>query len=156
MDADFTAAMRAVRAEDLLGTWELVGIHRTAFDTGAVTTPFGTRPRGCLSYGGDGWMNAIFVGDDRPRPRGTGLETDAERAALHGSMCAYAGTYAVEGRCVRHRIAVSWNESWTGTEVVRFAGFDGDGRLVLSTGIAAGIRDGRRGEAVLTWRRPGG
>ena len=154
MDADITAAMRAVRAEDLLGSWELVGIRRTVLDTGAVTTPFGSRPQRCLSYGSDGWMNAIFVGEGRPRPGGTGLETDAERAALHRSMCAYAGTWVVDGRCVRHRVTVSWNEVWTGAEMVRWAGLDEEGRLVLSTGPQAGIVDGRLGVAVLTWRRP--
>lgn len=151
--ADVTEALREVEPADVCGTWVLVSIRRTAHDTGVVSEPFGAAPQGYLTYTPDGRMNAIFVGDVRPHPIGTGRETDAERAALHRSMCAYAGRWHIDGRCIRHRIDVSWNECWTGSEVARFAGLDEEGRLVLSTGPMPAIVDGSLGTAVLTWRR---
>lgn len=150
---DVTASLRAVGPDDICGTWELVSLRRTSIDTGAVSEPFGPAPRGYLTYTPDGRMSAIFVGDNRPRPVAAGRETDAERAALHRSMCAYAGTWRVDGRSVRHRVDVSWNQSWTGTEVMRLAGVDDSGQLVLSSGLQPAIVDGSIGVAVATWRR---
>lgn len=150
---DVTASLRAVGADDICGTWELVSIRRTAINTGVVSKPFGPAPRGYLTYTSDGRMSGIFVSDERPRPAAAGRETDAERAALHRSMCSYAGTWRLDGRSVRHRVDVSWNQSWAGTELTRLAGLDASGHLILSTGPQPSIVDGSIGVAVLTWRR---
>jgi hypothetical protein len=152
---DVTASLRAVGADDICGSWEIVSLRRTAIATGVVSEPFGRAPRGYITYTPDGRMNAIFVGDERPSPVAAGRETDAERAALHRSMCAYAGTWRLDGRIVWHRVDVSWNQSWTGTDVMRLAGLDDAGQLVLSSGLQPAIVDGSMGVAVATWRRSG-
>jgi hypothetical protein len=83
--------------------------------------------------------------------------TNAERAELHRTMCAYAGTYALapDGRRVAHRIEVSWNEVWSGTEEARNVGLNAGGRLVVWTDPKPSITDGTLGVATLVWRRPG-
>jgi hypothetical protein len=52
--------------------------------------------------------------------------TDEEGAELLGTMVAYAGTYTLgEGRVVHH-IDISWNQTRTGTDQVRYFELDGD------------------------------
>ncbi|HEY8611716.1 MAG TPA: lipocalin-like domain-containing protein [Roseomonas sp.] len=155
MNAAIGAATRSVAPADLLGTWELVSVKRTATETEETTDQFGPAPRGYLTYGHDGRMMVLFVDSRRPRPVGVAA-TDAERADLHRSMCAYAGTYALDGQRIVHRIEVSWNEVWSDTEEVRNVGIDGEGRLVVWTDPKPSITDGSMGVAILTWRRPAG
>ncbi len=157
-DADPSAPTRPIDADDLLGTWELVSVRRTAAATGEAADQFGPAPRGYLSYGRDGRMTLVYAASGRPRPAGgVAAMTDAERAELHRTMCAYAGTYALapNGRRVVHRIEVSWNEVWSGTEEVRNVGLDGAGRLVVWTDPKPSITDASLGVATLVWRRPG-
>src|SRR5712671_1062976 len=45
---------------------------------------------------------------------------------------ASSGRYTVEGEKVVHHVDVSWNESWTGTDQVRFFKLEGD-RLTITT-----------------------
>jgi hypothetical protein len=153
MHALIGADTRPAAATDLIGTWELVSVRRTAIDTGRTVDQFGPTPRGYLTYGADGRMMVMFVDSRRPPPNSLAA-TDAERAELHRSMCAYAGTYALEGRKVLHRISVSWNELWSGTEEVRNIRIDDEDRLLVWTDPKPSITDGSMGVAVLTWRRP--
>jgi Lipocalin-like domain len=78
--------------------------------------------------------------------------TDEEKAKLFGTLVAYSGTYVVEGDKVTHKIDVSWNQSWTGGEQVRF--FKVDGRtLTITTAINKNPRDGREGRAIVVFTR---
>jgi hypothetical protein len=69
----------------------------------------------------------------RPVPIGA-VPSDRERTALYDTMFAYAGTYRVYGDKVIHRVDVSWNETWTGTEQIRLFEVSGN-TLTLSTRI---------------------
>ena len=42
------------------------------------------------------------------------------RVKLYQTMTACAGTYTLERDRVTHHVDISWNENWTGTDVVRF------------------------------------
>jgi hypothetical protein len=67
-------------------------------------------------------------------------------------MFAYAGTYTVEGDKVTHNVDVSWNEAWTGTDVVRFYKLDGN-TLTITTALSKSGMDGREGRTVLVWEK---
>jgi len=115
----------------IFGTWKLRSLLFEATATGQRSSPFGDHPIGYLSYSANGRMYAIGVVEDRPKPRDS-LPTDQEKVKLQESMFAYAGTYAADGEKVVHHVDISWNESWTGTDLVRIYKLDG-GRRVRSS-----------------------
>ena len=142
----------ALAAENpILGTWKLQSLVFEAIATGQRSTPFGDHPDGYLSYSPDGRMYAIGVAEDRPKPRDL-VPTDEEKVKLQGSMFAYAGTYTADGEKVVHHVDVSWNQSWTGTDLVRFYKLDGN-TLTITTARAQSAIDGEEGEFILAWEK---
>jgi Lipocalin-like domain len=135
----------------ILGTWKLQSLVFEATATGQRSSPFGDHPVGYLSYSADGRMYAIGVVEDRPKPRDP-LPTDQEKVKLQESMFAYAGTYTADGEKVVHHVDISWNQSWTGTDLVRFYKLDGD-TLTIRTSRAENAFDGEEGEFVLVWNK---
>jgi hypothetical protein len=119
-------------ANPLIGTWKLKAYVVTTA-AGEGPAPYGADPTGYLSYSADGRMQVIGAAKDRTTPRGT-APTDPERVALYDTMFAYAGTYSIYGDKVIHRVDISWNESWTGTEQARFFRVSGNA-LTLSTNV---------------------
>jgi hypothetical protein len=116
----------ALAAENpILGTWKLQSMVYEATATGERSSPFGDHPDGYLSYSADGRTYAIGVVEDRPKPRDP-VPTDEEKVKLQESMFAYAGTYTADGKKVVHHVDISWNQSWTGTDLVRFYELDGN------------------------------
>jgi hypothetical protein len=76
-------------------------------------------------------MYAIITGDDRIKPHDV-APTDEERAKLHRTLTAYAGTYTVEADKVIHHVDISWDEAWTGTNQIRFYKLDGNTLTITS------------------------
>jgi hypothetical protein len=70
--------------------------------------------------------------------------TDNEKIALFDTMFAYSGTYTVEPDRVIHRVDMSWNEAWSGTEQVRFGKIERN-NLTLTSTPAKNPLDGRGG-----------
>lgn len=141
------------RADDnlLLGTWKLKSFVRKDVATGERRPGLDEHPEGFLGYGPDGRMYAIFVAGDRVVPAGS-QPTDEERAQLHKSMLAYAGTYKIAGDRVVHHIDVAWNNARIGSDQVRFFKLDGD-RLTLTTERNKSPIDGSEGFGVLEFER---
>ena len=109
----------ALAAENpILGTWKLQSLVYEATATGERSSPYGDHPDGYLSYSADGRMYAIGVVEDRPKPRDL-VPTDEEKVELQGSMFAYAGTYTADGEKVVHHVDISWNQFWTGMDLVQ-------------------------------------
>ena len=125
------AATQARAAADLVGTWRLSSWIQEETETKIAHKPFGEHPSGLLTYTADGRMMVIFSDPGR-KPSASPKPTDAEAAGLYRTMVAYAGTYAVDGNRVTHKIEVSWNQRWNDTNQVR--SFDiSDGRLTIKT-----------------------
>jgi hypothetical protein len=135
----------------LIGTWKLVAVTAEDVETGAKTDHFGPNPDGYINYGPDGRMIVINTRGDRAKPNGAAPTRD-EAADLFQGVLAYAGTYTVEGDTVTHHVDISWNESWTGTDQVRHARFDGE-RVHLSTKPNADPVNGRMSVRTMTWRK---
>ena len=135
----------------ILGTWKLQSLVYEVRATGQRSSPFGDHPDGYLSYSADGRMYAIGVVEDRPKPRDL-VATDEEKVELQGSMFAYAGTYTADGEKVVHHVDISWNQSWTGTDLVRFYKLDGN-TLTITADRAQSSIAGEEGEVILVWEK---
>jgi len=135
----------------VLGTWKLKAMFREVPATGEKFNQMGEHPNGYLSYSADGRMYAIATSDNRTKPSDVNSTPD-ERAKLHQSLVAYAGTYTVQGDKVIHRVDISWNEAWTGTDQVRFFKIDGN-TLTVTTAVQKSPIDGREGRSVLIWEK---
>jgi hypothetical protein len=142
--------MKAVASGNpVLGTWRLKSYVVTA-GTGETSTPYGERPIGYLNYSGDGRMQAIGTSSGRIVPLNPTLRDD-ERAALHETMFAYAGTYSLEAAKVTHHVDISWNEVWNGTDQVRF--YEVKGTTLTLTSRAIDPTSGREAQYVVVWEK---
>jgi hypothetical protein len=142
----------ALAAENpILGTWKLQSLVYEVSATGQRSSPFGDHPDGYLSYSAGGRMYAIGVVEDRPKPRDL-VPTDEEKVELQGGMFAYAGTYTADGEKVVHHVDISWNQSWTGTDLVRFCKLNGN-TLTITTARARSAIDGEEGEFTLVLKK---
>jgi hypothetical protein len=137
--------------QSVLGTWKLVSYVREVLGSDERFNQFGEDPAGYLGYSADGRMYAIFVRQDRITP-GDVVPTDEEGVKLLGTMVAYAGTFTLDAEKVVHRIDVSWNQAWTGTDQVRYYQLKGD-MLTITTAPYMSYQDGRQGRSVLVWRK---
>jgi hypothetical protein len=136
-----------------VGTWTLRSTERKSLDTDETTPLWGAHPTGTLIYTGDGRMSALVLAENRRAPA-SAIPTEAEALSLFKSMVAYAGRYTVEPDRVIHHVEQSWNQAWTGTDVVRFYKFDAN-RLTLTTAPAPNPRDGKMSVSTLVWERLG-
>jgi Lipocalin-like domain len=71
---------------------------------------------------------------------------------LQGSMFAYAGTYTADGEKVVHHVDISWNQSWTGTDLERFYKLN-DNTLTITTSPSRSPIDGEEDKWILVWRK---
>ena len=134
-----------------LGTWTLRSTERKTLESGETTPLWGAYPTGTLIYTADGRMSALVLAENRKAPAAA-MPTEAEALSLFKSMVAYTGRYTVESDRVIHHVEQSWNQAWTGTDVVRFYKFDGN-RLTLTTSPAPNPRDGKMSVSTLVWER---
>ena len=135
----------------LLGTWKLKSFVREVAATGERYNERGEHPNGYLSYAGDGRMYAIITWDNRASPHDV-VATSDERIKLYGTMISYAGTYTVDADKVIHHVDISWNQTWTGTDQVRFYKLDGN-TLTITSAPSRNFTDGREGRSILVWEK---
>jgi len=136
--------------EEIYGTYRLVSSTQRYVETGEVVTS--SRDNGFLTYGRDGRMMVIIVGDDRPKPESAENMTDQARVQLYQSLVAYGGAFKFDGKTVEHHVDISWNEIWTGTTQFRDMKRDGE-RLSISTRLAPNARNGRIAVTTLLWEK---
>ena len=134
-----------------IGTWKLQSFTLEYHDTGQKVEVYGAHPQGYLSYGADCRMSAIVVRENR-KPPAEIVPTDAEKIRLFDGLTAYAGTYSIEGDKVSHHVDISWNESWTGTTLVRYFKIEGN-VLRIRTEPAKDPLDGRLTSGILVFTR---
>ena len=139
----------AQEREKLIGVWKLLSFDVERQATGERKPQYGNKPNGYIVFTSEG----RFIGMVTAEGRKPG-STDAERAALHRTMIAYSGTYTVEGEKFTTKVDISWNESWTGTEQVRFYKLSG-GRLDIISAWQPATNQPELGMArgILTWER---
>jgi hypothetical protein len=138
--------------EEIWGTYKLVSATTRYLDNGQTEEPYGKHPAGYINYGKDGRMMVVVAFDGRPKLARPETATLEQRDQLYKTMFAYGGTYTYAGNRIEHHIDVSWNESWTGTTVIRDITRNGD-RLTYVTRSQVSPRDGRPEVATLVWEK---
>ena len=136
--------------EEINGTYRLVSSTQRYLETGEVV--ISSADNGFLTYGRDGRMMVIIVGDDRPKAESAEDMTDQARVGLYQSLVAYGGTYKFDGKTMEHYVDISWNEMWTGTTQFRDMKRYGE-RLSISTRPAPNARNGRMAVTTLLWEK---
>jgi hypothetical protein len=143
---------RAQTVDRLYGTWRLMSEVATVTATGEPRYIYGKMPHGFISYGRDGRMLALGVSSERPVPATVAKITDRERVDLFNTMFAYGGTFTFDGKDITHHVDVSYNEVWTGMNLLRHVRFEGD-RLTLTTDPTPSPLDGKMVVATLIFEK---
>jgi hypothetical protein len=138
--------------EQLYGTWRLVSWKRTIVTTGETSDIFGQAPQGYLIYGRDGRMLCMMVNDKRPNVPDVTKMTDKDRVELYNTIIAYGGAYIFDGKTLKIKVDISWNESWNGTVQERTVKFEGN-RMIHSTEPTVGALDGKLRKLDIVWER---
>ena len=108
-------------AEDkLVGTWKIVSAVMEDVETKEQKLLWGEHPNGYIVLTPSGRWIVVQTAEGRKAP-----ETDADRSAAFRSMLAYSGRYHVEGDKIIIKVDIAWDESWIGTEQVRFYRIEG-------------------------------
>ena len=137
-----------------VGDWALVSMAFVNADTGEVTRPWGANPIGQLSYSANGRMIAVLTADpkDRKPVAPAGEKATEERAALYASSSAYSGIWTAVANTVTHKVDVAVNQSWVGTDQVRYVRLDKDD-LTIDTAPILGIDGKTKYKITLVWKR---
>ena len=93
-------------------------------------------------------MAPMITGESRK-----GGMTDAERAELHKSLFAVSGRYRIEGSDLLINVDVSWNETWTGTELKRHVSLEGDKLFIETAPAPSPLHPGKTSVARLVFER---
>ena len=136
-----------------VGDWALVSMSFANADTGEATRPWGANPVGQLSYSANGRMIAVLTADPGSRKAAAlaGDKVAEEWAALYSSSSAYSGTWSAAGNTLTHKVDIAVNQSWVGTDQVRYVRLDKDD-LVIDTAPTLGP-DGKKYKINLVWKR---
>lgn len=147
---------RALRVEDLVGTWRL-RTWESVGDDGSVEHPMGEAPEGVLVYTADGTMITTIGRAGRTPIAGGDMVSGPvdERLAAMGSFVAYSGAFTVDGEDVVHTVAMSLFPNWVGTSQRRHVALSPDASILTLSGDPF-LVGGRRGAQRLAWERVGG
>ena len=80
-------------------------------------------------------------------------QTDEKQAELFRTMISYTGFYRFEEDKFITTVDVSWNESWTETDQVRFYTLDGDRLDILTAWMPNPIHPEQIARGILSWER---
>jgi hypothetical protein len=137
-------------ATTAVGAWKLISFYREDVKTHERRIYFGAHPNGYLLITNK-WFTACITGDHRSRPiRSTA--TNDEKLALYDSLIAYIGPYVLDRNKITIHVMASWNQSWNGSDQIRFLSFDGK-LLSIKTAPLNDWLDGKLSTYVLTFRR---
>ena len=137
-----------------IGDWALASMTFVNTDTGEITRSWGENPVGQLTYSANGRMIAVLTADPKARKpvAPAGDKATEERAALYNSSSAYSGTWTAVGNTVTHKVDVAVNQSWVGTDQVRYVRLDKDD-LTIDTAPILGPDGKTKYKITLVWKR---
>ncbi len=109
----------------ILGGWELVSWIITLGDQASY--PFGEQPQGRILYTNDGQMSATIARSDRPHLSHPvpARAPEHEKLSAFDSYFSYGGAFHIDGNEVVHRVELSLNPNFVGTEQRRTMTFEG-------------------------------
>ena len=135
---------------NLIGIWKMVSFDIEDKESGERKPFYGDKsPNGYMILADEGRMMVLVRSGDREPG-----QTDEKQAALFRTMLSYTGVYRFEDDKFVTSVDVSWNESWTGTDQVRFYKLDGDRLDIVTAWMPNPIDpEGRVAHAILSWER---
>jgi hypothetical protein len=135
---------------ELVGIWKMVSFDIEDQESGQRKPFYGNAPpKGYMILTPEGRMMVLVASAGREPG-----QTAEKQAALFSTMLSYTGLYGFEGDKFITAVDVSWNESWTGTDQIRFCKLYG-GRLDVVTAWMPNPIDPehRIARAILSWER---
>ena len=105
-------------------------------------------PSGYMILSAEGRMMVLVAGGGREAG-----QTVEKQATLLRTMMSYTGLYRFEGDKFITSVDVSWNQSWTGTDQVRFYTLDGDRLDILTAWMPNPLHPEQIGRGILSWER---
>jgi hypothetical protein len=137
------AAQAPGASNPLVGTWKLKSYERVNVGEQEKVYPLGEHQDGYVVFTPGGTFSIFLVNADRKAAK-TAVATDLEAKELYQSMISYMGTYKTESDKFILKVMASSNQSFTGTELVRFYKIDGN-TLTIKTKPAPGGLSGKMG-----------
>ena len=133
----------------LIGIWKLVSFDDEDQESGERKPFYGdAAPNGYMILTPEGRIMVLFASGEREPG-----QTDEKQAALFRTMMSYTGIYRIEGDKFITTVDVSWNESWTGTDQVRFYTLDSDRLDIVTAWAPNPIHPERIARGILSWKR---
>jgi hypothetical protein len=134
--------------DKLIGTWKIVSAVMEDVETKEQKLVWGEHPNGYIVLTPSGRCIVIQTAEGRKVP-----ETDADRTAAFRSMLSYSGRYHVEGDKIAIKVDITWDESWNGTEQVRFYRIESDRLHIEAAPQAYANFGGKVMRGILIWAR---
>jgi hypothetical protein len=107
--------------DKLIGTWKLTSCVMEDVETKEQEPVWGEHPNGYLVLTPSGRWIVVQTAEGRKVPK-----TDEDRTAAFRSMLAYSGKYHIEGDKIVIKVDIAWDETWNGTEQIRFYKIEGE------------------------------
>jgi hypothetical protein len=141
-------AAASAQEQGIVGVWKLTAFVVESVQTKERRHVYGEKPSGFLIVTPERFT-ALITGEGRKPP-----QTDEDRIFSFRSMFAYTGPYRIEGNQLTTHVEVAWNESWKGTEQVRFFRLQGD-KLSIEAAPAPSVNYPELGitRGILEWER---
>jgi Lipocalin-like domain len=134
--------------DKLIGTWKIVSAVMEDVETKEQKLLWGEHPNGYIVLTPSGRWIVVQTAEGRKAP-----ETDADRSAAFRSMLAYSGRYHIEGDKIIIKVDIAWDESWNGTEQVRFYRIEGDRLHIEAAPQPYANFGGKVMRGILIWAR---
>jgi hypothetical protein len=134
--------------EALAGSWKLVSCLMQDVETKQHKPLWGESPNGRLVLTAGGRWIVVQTAEGRQPP----ISPD-DRIAAFLSMLAYSGQYRVEGDAIIIHVDIAWDESWVGTEQVRYFRLEGDELYLEAAPQPMANFGGKALRAILVWKR---
>ena len=134
--------------ERLVGTWKLQSCIMEDIETKQQKAVWGEHPNGCLTLTPAGHWIVVQTAEGRQAP-----QSDDDRIAAFRSMLAYSGRYSVEGRQITIDVDIAWDESWSGTQQIRFYSIKDDKLYIEAAPQRYAAFGDKTLRAVLIWQR---
>lgn len=124
-----------ISAEDIAGTWLLVGRGASESHRAALLERYGEQSEGLVILSPDGWLCAAVCRGDRALlpddPAWHADAPEADRLAAFDSYLSYAGRWRIEDNRLITKVEFALNPSWVGSEEIRDVEFLSDGTMRL-------------------------
>jgi hypothetical protein len=132
----------------LIGTWKLLSCVLEDIDTKDKKLVWGSKPNGYIVISPEARWIVIQTAEGRRAP-----ENEEDCVAAFKSLLAYSGKFRTDGNKIVINVDIAADESWNGTEQVRFYRIDGDLLHIEAPPQRYANFDGRVMRGILVWQR---